>query len=126
MRIRNLIVASIAALMTLMSCDQVTDLGLPSIKVDGDGTIAFEAAGGDQQVTLTATRDWIAEYDAEWLILSPEGGEASLDAQTVTVTAKANTGMDRSADIKFTIGMSSKTVTVTQEGPGGSTEALIV
>lgn len=126
MRIRNLIVASIAALMTLMSCDQVTDLGLPSIKVDGDGTIAFEAAGGDQQVTLTATRDWIAEYDAEWLILSPEGGEASLDAQTVTVTAKANTGMDRSADIKFTIGMSSKTVTVTQKGPGGSTEALIV
>ena len=126
MRIRNLIVASIAALMTLMSCDQVTDLGLPSIKVDGDGTIAFEAAGGDQQVTLTATRDWIAEYDAEWLILSPEGGEASLDAQTVTVTAKANTGMDRSADIRFTIGMSSKTVTVTQKGPGGSTEALIV
>lgn len=126
MRIRNLIVASIAALMTLMSCDQVADLGLPSIKVDGDGTIAFEAAGGDQQVTLTATRDWIAEYDAEWLILSPEGGEASLEAQTVTVTAKANTGMDRSADVKFTIGMSSKTVTVTQKGPGGSTEALIV
>ena len=126
MRIRNLIVASIAALMTLISCDQAADLGLPSIKVDGDGTIAFEAAGGDQQVTLTATRDWIAEYDAEWLILSPEGGEASLEAQTVTVTAKANTGMDRSADVKFTIGMSSKTVTVTQKGPGGSTEALIV
>lgn len=126
MRIRNLIAASLAALMALVSCDQLTDLGLPSIKVDGNGTIAFEVAGGDQQITVTATRDWVAEYDADWLILSPEGGKASLDAQTVTVTAKANTGMDRSADVKFTIGMSFKTVTVTQKGPGGSAEALIV
>ena len=126
MRIRNLIVASIAALMTIVACEPETDLGLPSIKIDGDGTMAFEAAGGDQQVKITATRDWMAECDAEWLILSPENGKASLDAQTVVVTAKENKGMDRTADIKFTIGMSSKTLTVTQKGPGGSTEALIV
>ena len=126
MRIRNLIAASIAALMAIVACEPETDLGLPSIKIDGDGTMAFEAAGGDQQVKITATRDWMAECDAEWLILSPENGKASLDAQTVVVTAKENKGMDRTADIKFTIGMSSKTLTVTQKGPGGSTEALIV
>ena len=68
MRIRNLIVAFVATFITLVSCDQVTDLGLPSIKVDGDGTMAFDAAGGDRQVTLTATRDWIAEYDADWML----------------------------------------------------------
>lgn len=126
MRIRNLIVASIAALMAIVACEPETDLGLPSIKIDGDGTMAFEAAGGDQQVNITATRDWMAEYDVDWLMLSPETGKASLDAQTVVVTAKENKGMDRTADIKFTIGMSSKTVTVTQKGPGGSAEALIV
>lgn len=118
--------ASIAALMAIVACEPETDLGLPSIKIDGDGTMAFEAAGGDQQVNITATRDWMAEYDVDWLMLSPENGKASLDAQTVVVTAKENKGMDRTADIKFTIGMSSKTVTVTQKGPGGSTEALIV
>jgi RPA family protein len=34
--------------------------------------------------------------------------------------------MDRSADLKFTIGMKSKYLTVSQAGPGGSVEALIV
>jgi hypothetical protein len=43
MRIRNLIVASIAALMAIVACEPETDLGLPSIKIDGDGTMAFEA-----------------------------------------------------------------------------------
>ena len=34
--------------------------------------------------------------------------------------------MGRSADLKFTIGMKSKYLTVSQAGPGGSVEALIV
>ena len=59
MRIRNLIAASLAALMALVSCDPLTDLGLPSIKVDGNGTIAFESAGGDQQITARIACDEI-------------------------------------------------------------------
>lgn len=112
--------ASIAALVALVSCEQMEDLGLPSIKIDGESTMTFDVAGGEQQVTITATRDWMAEYDADWIMLSPESGKASADAQTVTVTAKANTGSDRSAEIKFTIGMAFKTVTVTQSGEKGA------
>ena len=127
MKLRNLIVASLVALVAIVSCKpQEENLGMPSIKLDGNGTMTFEAAGGDQQINLTATRDWMVETDADWLMVSPENGKASAQPQTVTVTALENKGMDRTADVKFTIGMSFQTLTVTQAGPGGSAEALIV
>ena len=126
MRIKNLILASLAALLALVSCEQEENLGLPSIKIDGDGTMTFEMAGGDLQVNLTATRDWTAETDADWVMVSPDNGKASAEPQTITVTALENKGMDRTAEIKFTIGMSFQTLTVTQAGPGGSAEQLIV
>ena len=127
MKLRNLIVASLVALVAIVSCKpQEENLGMPSIKLDGNGTMTFEAAGGDQQINLTATRDWMVETDADWLMVSPENGKASAQPQTVTVTALENKGMDRTADVKFTIGMSFQTLTVTQAGPGGSAEQLIV
>jgi len=122
MRLRRFILASLAALVAFVSCEDLENLGLPTIKLDGDGTMAFEIAGGDQQITLTATRDWWVEYDADWLEVLPESGKASADAQTITVTAKTNPGMDRTADVKFSIGMSFQTLTVTQTGPGGSVQ----
>ena len=122
MRLRRFILASLAALVAFVSCEDLENLGLPTIKLDGDGTMAFEIAGGDQQITLTATRDWWVEYDADWLEVLPESGKASADAQTITVTAKTNPGMDRTADVKFSIGMSFQTLTVTQAGPGGAVQ----
>ena len=122
MRLRRFILASLAALVAFVSCENLENLGLPTIKLDGDGTMAFEIAGGDQQITLTATRDWWVEYDAAWLEVLPESGVASADAQTITVTAKTNPDMDRTADVKFSIGMSFQTLTVTQAGPGGSVQ----
>ena len=112
MRTRDFILASLAVLLTLVACEQQEDMGLPSISIDGDAVMAFDVAGGEQQLTLTATRDWNVEYDADWIMVSPEDGKSSQEAQTVVITAKANTGMDRSAEIKFTIGMAFKTLTV--------------
>ncbi len=126
MRIKNLILASLAALLAIVSCKEEENLGMPSIKLDGNGTMTFEVAGGDQQVNITATRDWMVETEADWVMVSPENGKASAEPQTVTVTALENKGMDRTAEIKFTIGMSFQTLTVTQAGPGGSVEQLIV
>lgn len=126
MRLRRFILASLAALVAFVSCEDLENLGLPTIKLDGDGTMAFEIAGGDQQITLTATRDWWIECDAGWLDFLPKEGKASADAQTITITAKANGDMDRTADVKFSIGMSFQTLTVTQTGPGGSLEDLTV
>ena len=100
-------------------------LGTPDISLSVT-EMTFDVAGGEQQLDVTATRDWMAETEADWVVVSPESGAASNDAYTVTVTVLENTGLDREASIKFTIGMKSKYLTVTQAGPGGSAEALIV
>ena len=101
------------------------NLGTPDISLS-ETEIAFDKAGGQDEITVTATRDWKAETDADWVVVSPESGVASTEPYNVTVTALENTGLDREASIKFTIGMKSKYLTVTQAGPGGSAEALIV
>ena len=125
-KIRNLLVGAAAALTMFAGCQpQEESLGTPDISISAN-EMTFEVAGGEQELTVTATRDWKVETDADWVVVSPESGSGSLEAQAVTVTVLENTGMDRSADLKFTIGMKSKYLTVSQAGPGGSVEALIV
>lgn len=126
MKLRNLFLGVCSAVAVFAACQpQEENLGTPDISIDKN-EMTFEVAGGEQQLAVTATRDWKVETDADWVVVSPESGAGSLDPQTVTVTALENTGMDRSADLKFTIGMKSKYLTVSQAGPGGSVEALIV
>ncbi len=118
-------VLAIAALMT--SCEEpVQNLGAPKLTLDTD-ELTFDAKGGDQTLTLNATRDWIFDdYMAYWVVVSPDNGEASADDQVITVTVLENKGMDREVDIVFTIGMAERTLTVKQAGPGGSESANIV
>lgn len=126
MKLRNLFLGVCSAVAVFAACQpQEENLGTPDISIDKN-EMTFEVAGGEQQLAVTATRDWKVETDADWVVVSPESGAGSLEPQTVTVTALENTGMDRSADLKFTIGMKSKYLTVSQAGPGGSVEALIV
>ena len=126
MKIRNLFLAIIASLAAFVACqEEEVNLGTPNI-VLSETEISFESAGGEQELTVTASRDWMVETDADWVVVSPESGVASADAQTVTVTVLENTGLDRSVDVKFTIGMKSKYLTVNQAGPKGSAENLIV
>ena len=126
MKLRNLFLGVCSAVAVFAACQpQEENLGTPDISIDKN-EMTFEVAGGEQQLAVTATRDWKVETDADWVVVSPESGAGSLDTQTVTVTALENAGMDRTADLKFTIGMKSKYLTVSQAGPGGSVEALIV
>ena len=126
MKLRNLFLGVCSAVAVFAACQpQEENLGTPDISIDKN-EMTFEVAGGEQQLAVTATRDWKVETDADWVVVSPESGAGSLEPQTVTVTALENTGMDRSADLKFTIGMKSKYLTVSQAGPGGSAEALVV
>ena len=126
MKIRNLMVGAVAALAVLVGCQpQEENLGTPDISISAN-EMTFEVEGGDKELTVNATRDWKVTTDADWVVVSPESGTGSLEDQKVTVSVLENTGMDRSADLKFTIGMKSKYLTVSQAGPGGSVEALIV
>ena len=126
MKLRNLFLGVCSAVAVFAACQpQEDNLGTPDISID-KSEMTFDTAGGEQELTVTATRDWKVETDADWVVVSPESGAGSLDPQAVTVTVLENAGMDRSADLKFTIGMKSKYLTVSQAGPGGSVEALIV
>ena len=126
MKLRNLFVGAVAAVFALAGCqEKEQNLGTPDISISAN-ELTFDVEGGEQALTVNATRDWKVETDADWVVVDPAKGEASADDQTVTVTVLENTGMDRSADLKFTIGMKSKYLTVSQAGPGGSPEALVV
>ena len=126
MKLKNLLWGALASLAVFAACEEPEqNLGTPDIAVSAT-EMTFEAAGGEQTLTVTATRDWMVETDADWVVVSPESGAASAEAQTVTVSVLENTGLDREVDLKFTIGMKSKYLTVSQAGPGGSAEALIV
>ncbi len=126
MKLRNLFLGVFSAVAVLAACQkEEQNLGTPDISIDKN-EMTFEVAGGEQTLAVTATRDWKVETEADWVVVSPESGAASAEPQTVTVTVLENTGMDRDASLKFTIGMKSKYLTVYQAGPGGSVEALIV
>ena len=126
MKLRNLFLGVCSAVAMFAACEPVEEnLGEAQITISED-EMSFEAAGGDKELVVTSTRDWKVETDADWVVVSPESGAASAEPQTVTVSVLENTGLDRTADLKFTIGMKSKYLTVTQVGPGGSAEALII
>lgn len=132
MKLRNFIVSSFAALAAMVAC-QPEGEEVGGLNIDVDKTeLSFPVAGDDQTVSLTATQDWFTEVTysegaKDWIVVDPETGAASAKAQTVTISALPNTGgYDRTAQVKFSIGMRSKYVEVTQTGDKGSTDALVV
>lgn len=126
MKIKHLLFYVLAAFI-MLACEQPQgNLGLPKIELSTQD-MTFEAAGGEQSLSLKASREWMVESIAQdWVVVSPEHGAASADEQKVTVTVLENKGMDRSADVIFTIGMSKVSLTVNQVGPGGSAEQLVL
>lgn len=126
MKLRKSFWGVLASLTLFAACEEPQqNLGVPDISLSVT-ELEFSEAGGEKELAVKATRDWMVEADADWLVVSPESGTASSEAYKVTVTTLENTGFDREASLKFTIGMKSKYLTVTQKGPGGSTEALVV
>lgn len=126
MKLSRLFWGAVAFVTAFTACqEEEKPLGTPDINLSAT-EMSFESASGEQTLTVTATRDWMVETDADWVVVSPESGEASSEAQTVTVTVLENKGLDRETDVKFTIGMKSRYLTVTQSGPKGSAENLIV
>ena len=120
MKLKGFIFTAVAAVMAFAACEKKQEnLGTPSITIS-ESTMTFEVAGGEQTLTLNASRDWEVTGVPAWLSVSPESGKASSAAQTVVVTALANNGGNRNADLKFTIGTLTKTLKVAQAGEGGN------
>ena len=126
MKIRKFFGALVAAMATLVACDEAeVNLGTPDISISV-AEMTFDIAGGDKDLTVTATRDWKVEGATDWVVVSPSSGTASASAKTVTVSVLENTGLDRTVDLVFTIGLKKKYLTVSQAGPAGSASDLIV
>lgn len=127
MKLKNLFLGSFAltAMLFAQSCDDKNDgpTGAPSIELSTQ-TLDFEKDGGSQTIKLTATRDWNVTNVPDWIAVDPKSGN-SAENKEVTVTVLENTGMDRSQDIKFTIGFDAKTLTVNQKGTGSASEVVV-
>lgn len=126
MKIRNFLYSMAISVAALTSCvENAENLGTPELKLS-TGEMSFDLAGGDQTVSVTSSRDWSAETDVDWIRINPESGEASPNATEVTVTVLPNSGLDREAEVIFSIGMVEKPLTVSQSGEKGSADDLIV
>lgn len=127
MKLKNLFLGSFAltAMLFAQSCDDKNDgpTGAPSIELSTQ-TLDFEKDGGSQTIKLTATRDWNVTNVPDWIAVDPKSGNPA-ENKEVTVTVLENTGMDRSQDIKFTIGFGGKTLTVNQKGTGSASEVVV-
>ena len=107
------------------SCDDKNDgpTGAPSIELSTQ-TLDFEKDGGSQTIKLTATRDWNVTNVPDWIAVDPKSGNPA-ENKEVTVTVLENTGMDRTQDLKFTIGFDAKTLTINQKGTGSASEVVV-
>ena len=127
MKLKNLFLGSFAltAMLFAQSCDDKNDgpTGAPSIELSTQ-TLDFEKNGGPQTIKLTATRDWNVTNVPDWIAVDPKSGKPA-ENKEVTITVLENTGMDRSQDIKFTIGFDAKTLTINQKGTGSASEMIV-
>lgn len=110
---------SVAALaFAATACDEKKeDLGAPSVEVE-KSEISFEKTGGTETVQVTATRDWKATTEQDWISIGPREGKGSSKAVTVEIKVMENSGLDREGAVKFDIGFDSKTLVVKQKGTG--------
>ena len=127
MKLKNLFLGSFAltAMLFAQSCDDKNDgpTGAPSIELSTQ-TLDFEKDGGSQTIKLTATRDWNVTNVPDWIAVDPKSGNPA-ENKEVTITVLENAGMDRSQDIKFTIGFDGKTLIVNQKGTGSASEVVV-
>ena len=87
------------------------------ITLSTESELVFSDEGESQQVAFSATLDWTAASDQDWLTVEPKAGQAGEGA--VTLRAAQNTADEpRTATVTLTCGEDSKTVNVTQKQAG--------
>lgn len=119
-------IISVAALaFAATACDdKKEDLGAPSVEVE-KSEISFEKTGGTETVQVTATRDWKATTEQDWISIGPREGKGSSKAVAVEIKVMENTGVDREGTVKFDIGFDSKTLVVKQKGTGSVADMTV-
>ena len=114
--------ALIASATAFVACDLIEgieDLGEAKVSLDLT-EVAIPKEGGSATIQIVATRDWEVKAELpDWLALSANSGTASIQPQSITITADENKGNDREASITFTANFVKATVLVKQAGEKG-------
>lgn len=119
MKFKSMALGLVAALFAIVGCTNAKDdpsSKAASVEITSDDEIDVPQGGGSATVTFISTRDWKIKNCPSWLVAEPEKGKASLSEQTVTFTALANEGMDRSATVLIYAGTANAEVIISQKG----------
>lgn len=126
MRIRTLISGSLAlaAMLFAQSCgDKNEPEGLPEINLSKN-VIEFQQEASSETIKVASTRQWFLSNCPEWIAVDPQSGKDP-NGMDVTISVLGNTGLDREAELKFSIGYDTKTLTVKQKGTGSAADAIV-
>ena len=126
MRIRTLISGSLAlaAMLFAQSCgDKNEPEGLPEINLSKN-VIEFQQEASSETIKVASTRQWFLSNCPEWIAVDPQNGKDP-NGMDVTISVLGNTGLDREAALKFSIGYDTKTLTVKQKGTGSASDAIV-
>ena len=126
MRIRTLISGSLAlaAMLFAQSCgDKNEPEGLPEINLSKN-VIEFQQEASSETIKVASTREWFLSNCPEWIAVDPESGKDP-NGMDVTISVLGNTGLDREAALKFSIGYDTKTLTVKQKGTGSAADLVV-
>lgn len=125
MKVKSLFFATLAMLF-IVGCEETPT---PSPTPDGPEepevpevlvtvtptTLAFGAAGGEKEITLSAEDAWSATPSADWLSLDISSGDA-VKSQRLVVRVEENTVVEqRDGTITFTVGDQQEEVAVIQQ-----------
>lgn len=126
MRIRTLISGSLAlaAMLFAQSCgDKNEPEGLPEINLSKN-VIEFQQEASSETIKVASTKQWFLSNCPEWIAVDPESGKDP-NGMDVTISVLGNTGLDREAELKFSIGYDTKTLTVKQKGTGSAADLVV-
>lgn len=126
MRIRTLISGSLAlaAMLFAQSCgDKNEPEGLPEINLSKN-VIEFQQEASSETIKVASTREWFLSNCPEWIAVDPKKGKDP-NGMDVTISVLGNTGLDREAKLKFSIGYDTKTLTVKQKGTGSAADLVV-
>lgn len=126
MRIRTLISGSLAlaAMLFAQSCgDKNEPEGLPEINLSKN-VIEFQQEASSETIKVASTREWFLSNCPEWIAVDPKKGKDP-NGMDVTISVLGNTGLDREAELKFSIGYDAKTLTVKQKGTGSAADLVV-
>ena len=87
------------------------------IELSGESSVVLSDEGDSYQVPFTATLDWTASSDAEFLTVEPVSGQAGENAITLRVE-KNPSYEERTATVTLTCGEDVKTISVAQKKSG--------